>query len=174
MERTGSSSRKPSEQAPEQDASNQNTEDDVTMLFHSAGSRGLYDSQSPGNGPEEEYSQAAVVYDDPDRDERQRMIAQLQLDNVEGGRAGDELDEEGAGTEAATYVQAASAAGSPAASTAGDGKGKRKFSETGGLFFPFFISFSLSFNALFVLHFFRTIFQTLLNMKYGNEGVLIT
>ena len=130
MERTGSSSRKPSEQAPEQDASNQNTEDDVTMLFHSAGSRELYDSQSPGNGPEEEYSQAAVVYDDPDRDERQRMIAQLQLDNVEGGRAGDELDEEGAGTEAATYVQAASAAGSPAASTAGDGKGKRKFSET--------------------------------------------
>ena len=129
MERTGSSSRKSSIQAPEQDASNQNTEDDVSMLFHSAGSRELYDSQSPSNEPEEEYSQAAVVYDDPDRDERQRMIAQLQLDNGEEVDAEDRLDAN-AGTAADDLV--ATEALSPTASTrnAAAGKGKRKVMAT--------------------------------------------
>lgn len=100
------------------------------MLFHSAGSRELYDSQSPSNEPEEEYSQAAVVYDDPDHDERQRMIAQLQLDNGEEVEAENRLDAEAVvGTEAATDELMATEALSPAASTrSAAGKGKRKLS----------------------------------------------
>jgi hypothetical protein len=87
MERTGSTSSSFPRIAPEQESLNASAEDDVTLLFQSGASREQYDSQSPDREPDEAYSQAAVVYDDPDRVERQRMIAQLQLDTRGGASA---------------------------------------------------------------------------------------
>jgi hypothetical protein len=54
------------------------TEEGTAPQFQSGMGKGHEANQSPEGEPEDEYSQAAVIYDDPDQIERQKLIEQLQ------------------------------------------------------------------------------------------------